>query len=296
MRILVTGGAGFIGSRLVRRLAERGDTVVVLDSLEGGSLENLGSVEDKIEFVKADVRDATVVDDAARGVDAIFHLAAQVSVPKSIEDPLKDAEINILGTVNLLNAALREKIKKFVFFSSAAVYGDPTEFPIKENSLINPISPYGMSKLAAETYCGTFAKLHGLNCVAFRTFNVCGNGGMGVLFKFVQAVKEGKPIAVYGDGEQSRDFIYVEDVVDGCVLALEKNCGGVYNLATGVEITVNELVSMLGKVAGKDVEVEKIDEMEGDIKRSIADITRIKQDLGFEPRHMVEDAIKEMLK
>ncbi|MFH1424473.1 MAG: NAD-dependent epimerase/dehydratase family protein [archaeon] len=291
MKVLVTGGAGFVGSYVVRKLAENGHDVAVFDSLA-----KEGTVASDVKFIRGDITNASDVNAAFKGREGIIHLAAQTQVQESIKNPVKDATINILGTLNCLNAAVNSTVEKFVSFSSAAAYGEPKELPLKEETPCEPISPYGASKLATETYCNAFSKIHNLDTIVLRPFNIYGKGGGGVIPLFLGRIQNEESFTMYGDGTQTRDYIYVEDIVNGCILALEKGKRGVYNIGTGIETSLNELIETMGKVTGKKPDVKLGEHLEGDIQRSVADIIKIKKDLGFEPKYSLEDGLREMVK
>jgi UDP-glucose 4-epimerase len=290
--ILVTGGAGFIGSHLVALLLEKGHSVRVFDNLATGKQEN---IPPKAEFFKGDITNTEDVKKASESVDTIFHLAAQVYVPLSLENPVRDAEINILGTLNLLE---QNRDALFVYTSSAAVYGNTKEIPVKENAPIVPLSPYGVSKRIGEQCFALYRQLYGTKYAVTRTFNAYGPGQdpsnpySGVISKFIDAAGRGEPLTIYGDGKQTRDFVYVGDVCDALVTCLGKE--GTYNIGTGKETTLNELAELVKKVSGKDAQIVHEKEREGDILHSCADISRIKA-LGWSPKTTLEHGLKSMM-
>ncbi|MGB9854638.1 MAG: SDR family NAD(P)-dependent oxidoreductase, partial [Candidatus Bathyarchaeales archaeon] len=254
MRVLVTGGAGFIGSHVVDRLLREGFDVVVLDSLRSGSLSNIGyhMGDDNFEFIRGDIRDAGLVGDLVRDVDYVVHLAALVSVPESVRDPDLAYDINVKGTLNLLKASVDCGVKRFVYASSCAVYGNAERLPIKEDCLTRPELPYGFSKLTAENYVRKYFEDFGLETVCLRYFNVYGlrqaySDYSGVITQFLNCIERGFPLVVFGDGEQTRDFVYVDDVVEANLLALKcgKAAGEVFNIGTGVAVSINQLVNTL---------------------------------------------------
>lgn len=303
-KILVTGGAGFIGSHLVNALVEKGHVVSVIDNLSSAkviSLNRLQKVKDKIEYIEDDIRNFDVLKKLAAGKDIIYHLAAQSDVQTSILNPIEDAEVNIFGTLNVLRAAHMCSVPRVVFFSSAAVYGDIKKLPIKEDLPANPISPYGLSKYAAEQYCKYFADYFNLEAFALRTFNVYGEGSAGVIYKFIDEIKRGGKIIIYGNGKQTRDFLSVHDVVLCCVKLLDAKVKGtekfhLYNLANGKEISVNEIVKILKQLSRKEFKVEYTGQRSGDIQRSLASIDKIKKELNFRPKVLLKEGIKELVK
>lgn len=296
-KYLVTGGAGFIGSNLVDALVERGHEVVVLDDLSTGNTKNLEKAGPSIRFIEGDIRDAAVCLEAAEGCDGIYHEAALVSVPQSIEAPRDNHEINITGTLNVLEAARRQGVGRVVFASSAANYGDNPELPKREDMLPEPKSPYALAKIAGEHYLSNYAEHFGIKAVALRYFNVFGprqnpsSPYSGVISIFVDRVSQGRKVTIYGDGEQTRDFVNIADVVQANLLAMGvepgavEECGfNVYNAATNRQTSLLDLLSTLEEICGSEVEREFAGERGGDIKHSLADISRIRAGLGYVPR------------
>lgn len=300
MRALVTGGAGFIGSHIVRRLLSIGYDVRVIDNLATGRLSNLDEVIGDIEFFEVDIRDADAVHGAAHECDAVIHLAALPSVPRSIADPSASHETNATGTLNVLNAARDAGAKRLVFASSSSIYGSVRELPKVETMRPLPIAPYAVAKLAAESYCRSFHEVYGLETVALRYFNVFGprqnpdSEYAAVVPKFIRAFQQGESPVIFGDGLQSRDFTYVENVVNANVAAIETpGVGGrVYNIACGQGITLNEIAERLRTEVGADVEIEHGPERKGDIRHSMADISAARADLGYEPSVTLEEGIR----
>jgi nucleoside-diphosphate-sugar epimerase len=258
--VLVTGGAGFVGSNLVRGLLERGDRVRVLDDLSTGRLENLAPVRADIEFVEGDVRRPEDTGAACRGIDVVFHEAAMPSVIRSLAEPIACAEVNLMGTLNVLVAARDHGVRRVVVASSSSIYGNGTTLPRSEGDRPDPRSPYAVSKLAAEQSATTFTRVHGLDTVVLRYFNVYGPGQnaesryAAVVPRFLRAAAAGEPVTIYGDGTQSRDFTFVDDVVEANLLAggAEDASGAVLNIAAGRSWTVSELAAMVGDVLGID--------------------------------------------
>lgn len=305
MRVLVTGGAGFIGSHLVDALVARGDTVTVLDNLSNGSMDNLKNHTNNpgFQFIQGDIRDAKAIENAVAGVDAIIHEAAMISVPLSIEDPELAHSVNSEGTQALLKASLERGVKRFVYASSCAVYGEQAKLPISEDTSPNPLSPYARSKLVAEQSCRTFYELEGLKTVCLRYFNVYGarqtGEYAGVMTKFMERLRTNRGPVIYGDGEQTRDFIYVGDVVDATLLALEREgvAGKTLNVGTGKATSINELCGIFLRLTGK-TELEPTYEAprSGDIRHSQADIANIKKLLGYEPKVSLEQGVEKLLR
>lgn len=299
MRALVTGGAGFIGSHIVDALVSRGHSVRVLDNFSAGKRDNLSATEGKIEIVEADVRDAPQLDFYVAGSDVVFHEAAIVSVPYSIEHPQETHDVNLQGTLNVLQAARRHGVKRVVFASSAAVYGQEPTLPKKESMALEPVSPYGVEKAASEHYLFAWSKTFGIETLALRYFNVFGprqdpsSPYSGVISIFMTRAIEGKKAQIYGDGEQSRDFVYVGDVAAANVRAAEAEgiSGNVYNVGAGKRTTLNELASLVAKVTGKEFSPKHEAARTGDIVHSLADISRTKKDLAWAPEVDVEEGL-----
>ena len=299
MRVLVTGGAGFIGSHLVDRLVARGDQVSVIDSFSTGKRENLTHHGDRITVHEADVRDAAAVDRAIEGCELVFHEAAVVSVPYSVDHPQETHDVNIQGTLNVLLAARKNRVRRVVFASSAAVYGDEPTLPKCESMVPEPIAPYGVEKLTSEHYLRTFARLYDVETVALRYFNVFGprqdpsSPYSGVISVFVQRLLAGAPVTIFGDGLQSRDFVYVADVVDANLLAgsTKGASGRVYNVARGERTTLLELAAMLGKIMGNETGPTLAAERAGDIRHSHAAIDRARGELAYGPRVALETGL-----
>jgi UDP-N-acetylglucosamine/UDP-N-acetyl-alpha-D-glucosaminouronate 4-epimerase len=299
-RVLVTGGGGFIGSNLARRLLERGDDVRVLDNFSTGNRRNLADVADELEIVEGELRSYERVHNATRGVEIVYHQGALPSVPRSVQDPLTTSAVNIEGTLNVLMAARDEGVRRVVFASSSSVYGNSGTLPRVESQFLDPISPYAVSKLAAERYCVSCARVYGLETVTLRYFNVFGPGQdptsqyAAVVPRFIAAIDAGDPVPIHGDGEQSRDFTYVDNVVEANVLAAEASeaSGHVLNIATGEPRTVNELADTIGEVLGKPVEKEYLPERTGDVRDSWADVSAARRQLGWEARVALEEGLR----
>jgi UDP-glucose 4-epimerase len=293
MRTLVTGGSGFIGSNLVDALVDRGDEVTVVDDLSTGRRENLAAaVERGAELVELDIRDSQALRDVVtrRAPEAIFHLAAQIDVRRSVADPAADARINIEGTVNVLSAALDAGGLRVINTSSGgAIYGEGRFLPATEDHPAAPEAPYGQSKLAAEGYCELFTRNYGLSTVSLRYGNVFGPrqdplGEAGVIAIFCGKILEGGQPTIYGDGLQTRDYIYVSDVVEANLLALESGAQGPFNIGTGVATSVLDLVDALGEHADGPFEAVMAPERQGEIKHIVLDTSRARDELGWEPK------------
>jgi nucleoside-diphosphate-sugar epimerase len=306
--ILVTGGAGFIGSHIVDKLMEEGFDVTVIDNLETGRLENIAHHENKkdFHFVRGDIRDFDLVKETMRDIDAVFHEAALASVTRSVKDPILTNEINVGGTLNLLKASSDLGVKRFVFASSAAIYGD-AKSPLKKEDIVpNPTSPYGVSKLAAENYVRVFYKAYGLETVCLRFFNVYGprqnvdiHGSYGgAISIFLNRILKGLPPIIYGDGKQTRDFVYVEDVVEANILALKKKNarGEVFNIATGKKISVNQVAEALKDIMNrKDLKTIYADPRPTDIRHGYADIGKAKKILGYNSKFSTKEGLTELV-
>lgn len=299
-RVLVTGGAGFIGSNLVRALLDRGDEVRVLDNFSTGLRENLTDLEQDVEIVEGELRSYERVHNATRGVELVFHEGALPSVPRSVQDPLTTGAVNVEGTLNVLLAARDEGVRRVVFASSSSVYGNGAPLPQREDATPDPIAPYGVAKLAAERYCVSFSRVYSIETVALRYFNVFGprqNPGSqyaAAVVKFIAAVAAGEPVPIYGDGESSRDFTYVGNVIDANLLAADAEVanGRVLNVAAGEPHTVNELADRIGDVLDRPVEKQYLPPRTGDIRASWADISAARELLGYEPRVGFEEGLR----
>jgi len=300
MHYLVTGGAGFIGSNIVDELIRRGQRVTVLDDLSAGKEENLSSVKDKIEFIRGSFVDLPTAQTACRGVDYVIHLGARTSVPRSVKDPLETNRINVDGTLNVLVAARDAQVRRVVFAASSSAYGETPTLPKVETMPPAPISPYGVSKLVGEMYLQVFGRVYGLENASLRYFNVFGprqdpsSQYSGVLSRFMLAILEEEQPIVYGDGEQSRDFTYVDNVVDATLRACEAPgaSGLVFNVGTGSRITLNQTLKLLEKISGKPLRAKYDPPRAGDILHSQADISLGRQVLGYEPRVDFEEGLR----
>jgi UDP-glucose 4-epimerase len=299
MRYLVTGGAGFIGSNTVDELVRRGHSVVVLDDISSGKEDNLAEIRNKITFIKGSITDIEVVRKAMHEAEYVLHLAARTSVPRSVKDPIETNKINIDGTLNVLVAAKELKVKRVVFAASSSAYGETATLPKVETMQPEPISPYGVTKYVGELYGQTFGRCYGLENVALRYFNIFGprqdpgSPYSGVLAKFCAAYLEDTPPVVFGDGEQTRDFTYVENAVQVNLLACEapNASGKVFNVGVGGRISLNEVLRELGKITGKTLEAKYEAPRDGDIRDSQADISQAREILGYEPKVTFEEGL-----
>src|SRR5216683_4967903 len=301
-KYLVTGAAGFIGSSLVRALLERGEEIRGIDNFDTGRRENLAEVLHRMDFREADILDLDAMHKACSGVDYVLHQAAIPSVPKSVLDPLGSNRANIVGTVNLLVAARDAKVKRVVYAASSSAYGDTPTLPKHEGMTPNPISPYAVAKLASEHYMISFYRCYGLETVALRYFNIFGprqdpsSPYSGVLAKFITQMLSGKQPTMFGDGEQSRDFTYIDNAVDANLLACKapasQVAGKVFNVATGRRITLNETFKLLQGLTSYSGTPIYGEERGGDIKHSLADISLAEQHLGYKPKVNFEDGLK----
>jgi len=292
MRYLVTGGAGFIGSSIVEELVRRGHSVVVLDDLSAGKEVNLAAVRDKIHVRLGSITDLAVIREACAGADYVIHLAARTSVPRSVKDPIESNQVNIDGTLNVLVAARDAKVRRFVYAASSAAYGETPALPKVESMPPAPISPYGLTKYVGELYAQVFGRVYGLENACVRYFNVFGprqdptSQYSGVLSRFMLAILEGQNPVIYGDGEQSRDFTYIENIVDETLRACETKdaSGRVFNGGTGERITLNQVLQQLETITGKKIVAKYEPARNGDIRDSQADVSLARSVLGYEPK------------
>jgi UDP-glucose 4-epimerase len=297
--VLVTGGAGFIGSNLVRDLLERGDSVRVLDNFSTGNQENLASLD--VEVVEGELRSYERVHNAVRGCEVVFHLGALGSVPRSVQDPLTSSAVNVEGTLNVLLAARDEGVRRVVYSSSSAVYGSTGELPRTESMASDPISPYGVAKLAAERYCVSFSRVYeSFESVVLRYFNVFGprqsplSQYAAVIPLFITAIAQGEPVTIHGDGEQSRDFTYDANVVDATLRAADAATasGRIFNIAAGSPASVNEVADTIGRILDRPVSRLEAPPRTGDIRDSWADVSAARDRLGYEPSVGLEDGLR----
>jgi len=290
-KFLVTGGAGFIGCNITAKLVEQGCFVRVIDNLLTGKKSNLDDVIDKIEFIEADMGDIEVAKQAMKDIDVVLHQGALPSVPRSVEDPAATHKHCVDATFNLLLAARDAEIKRFVYAASSSAYGDTPTLPKVETMLTRPLSPYAAAKLMGEYYCSVFCNVYGLETISLRYFNVFGlhqdpkSQYAAAIPAFVTSILQDKSPTIYGDGEQSRDFTYIDNVVEANLLAAgaEKTQGQVINIACGESITVNEIIDIINNLLGKDIKSTYTDSRPGDVKHSLADITLAEKVIGYKP-------------
>ncbi len=300
---LVTGGSGFIGSHLVEGLLARGYAVRVLDNFATGRRDNIKHLSDKIELIEGDIRNLTTVHTAMRQVEVVFHHAALPSVPRSVEHPEESNAVNIAGTLNVLIGARDAKVKRLVYASSSSVYGDSPELPKVETMTPNPLSPYAVAKLAAEHYARIFQQLYGLSTVTLRYFNVFGprqdptTQYAGVIAKFISCALAGSPYPVQGDGEQSRDFTYVENVVRANLAAADAPMNGaqVLNIAVGARTTINQIPTLLNELTGQKLATQHGPPRAGDVRHSLANIERATELLDYAPTIDLREGLRRTL-
>jgi UDP-glucose 4-epimerase len=300
VKALVTGGGGFIGSNVVRALLARGDDVRVLDNFSTGSRGNLTGLDSDVQLVEGDLRSYERVHAAVRGAEVVFHQGALPSVPRSVQDPLTTTAVNIEGTLNVLLAARDEGVRRIVNASSSSVYGNGGTLPRVETQAPDPISPYAVAKLAAERFCTSFSRVYGMEIVSLRYFNVFGprqdptSQYAAVVPRFIRTIADGEPVTIYGDGEQSRDFTFVDNVVAANLLAADApGIGGeILNVATGASVTVNALADAIGELLDKPVEKSYEPAREGDVLASWADVSEARRLLGFEPQVDFDDGLR----
>jgi nucleoside-diphosphate-sugar epimerase len=300
MRYLVTGGAGFIGSNTVDELVRRGHSVVVLDDLSAGKEENLTEIRNKITFVKGSINDLETLQKVMHQADYVIHLAARTSVPRSVKDPIETNRINVDGTLNVLVAARDNKVKRVVYAASSSAYGETPVLPKVETMQPKPISPYGVSKYVGELYAQTFGRCYGLENVCVRYFNIFGprqdpdSPYSGVLSRFATAFLDGTQPTIFGDGNQTRDFTYVDNAVQANLQACEAAgaVGSVFNVGTGHAISLNQVLELFSKLSGKKLQTVYDPPREGDIRDSLADISRAKEVLGYEPTVLFEEGLR----
>jgi nucleoside-diphosphate-sugar epimerase len=299
-KYLITGGAGFIGSNLARRLVGQGDQVTVLDDFSTGKRDNLHDLRSAVRVIEGDICDIKTVRQATEGVDYVLHHAAVVSVPRSVEDPLRANSVNVDGTLNCLMAARDEGVKRFIFAASSSAYGDTPNLPKREDMISQPLSPYGVSKLVGEMYCKVFNDVYGLETVSLRYFNIFGpyqdptSQYAAVVPIFITRLLKAQSPIVYGDGEQSRDFTYIENAVEANLLAVrsDRAAGRVVNVACGSRYTLNELLRNLKRLTRSGVEPTYSDPRPGDIKHSQGDMSTARELLGYEPSISFEEGLR----
>ena len=302
MRVLVTGGGGFIGSHLVERLLALGHEVRVLDSFATGRRENIAHLTE-VDLVEGDIQSYERAHVATRDCGAVFHQAALPSVPRSVQDPLMTNVANVTGSLNLLLAARDNGVRRVVYASSSSVYGPTDVLPKEESQRPSPISPYAVSKLAGEGYCHAFSSIYGLECIALRYFNVFGprqdptSQYSAVIPRFIAAGLEGRRPTIFGDGEQSRDFTYIDNIVEANLLAMESDegVGQVFNVACGERVTLNQVVAHLSDALGVPLEADYLPPRKGDVRHSHADVARARTMLGYEPSVLFAEGLRRTL-
>jgi UDP-glucose 4-epimerase len=301
-RVIVTGGAGFIGSNLTDELAKT-DEVLVIDDLSTGTAANIGEAvrRDNVKFSQVSILDQEAISGLFRGADFVFHQAAMPSVSRSVENPVLVNEVNIRGTLNVLMAARDHKVKKVMFASSSSVYGDTEVLPKEESMLPRPQSPYAVTKITGEYYCQAFQKVYGLATVCLRYFNVYGprqnphSQYSAAIPRFITQVMQGKPPIIYGDGEQTRDFTYVKDVVRANILAARSDATGVFNIGTGARVSINDLARSISRLIGKDVSPSHQSPRAGDVRDSLASIDRARA-FDYKPQYTLDAGLEETIR
>jgi len=300
-KIIVTGGAGFIGSRLAEEIANRGYYVIILDDLSTGRMKNIADVlaGGKGEFIQGSITDVPLLQRLFQGVLYVFHLAAIPSVTRSIENPQASHEVNATGTLNMLSAARDNDVKKIIYASSSSVYGDTPTLPKREEMLPNPQSPYAVSKLTGEYYCRVFQEVYGLPSVCLRYFNIYGPGQdpespyAAVIPKFIRRIYEGNTPVIFGDGEQTRDFTFVKDATEANILAAESGATGIFNIGRSESVTINQLAQLTIRLIGKEgIEPVHKEPRLGDIRHSLADISKARA-FGYNPKYSLEEGLRE---
>ena len=302
-QIVVTGGAGFIGSHLAEKLVDRGYDVTVLDDLSTGKMENIAALVEKktVRFVKGSITDLSLLREVFQGIDAVFHEGALSRVPRSVNDPLTCNEVNITGTLNVLMAARDTKVKKVIYASSSSVYGETDRLPETEDLPTNPLSPYALGKLAGEMYCEIFRHIYGVPTVSLRYFNVYGtrldpeSNYATAIPVFINRVARGLPPVIFGDGEQTRDFTYIEDVVQANLTFLENEAEGVFNIGSGERVSVNYLAEQVIGILGKTMKPEYQPPRPGDPKHTLADISRARS-FGYDPKWPLARGLRELIR
>jgi nucleoside-diphosphate-sugar epimerase len=297
---LVTGGAGFIGTHLVEELLRRGEKVRVLDNFSTGKRENVEHFADRIELIEGDIRSHRIVREAVESVDFVLHQGALPSVPRSINDPITTNEVNVTGTLNILDAAKDAGVERVVYASSSSVYGPDPILPVREDMNPNPVSPYAVAKLTGEKYCRVFSKVYGLETVALRYFNIFGPGQdpksqySAFIPLFVVGILEGQELTIHGDGFQAKDFTYVSNVVEANLLAAKAEgvSGEVFNVGCGASTSVNEVVAHLHKIIGNEGNIIYGAARAGDVPQSLAAIDKAREKLGYEPRVRIKEGLE----
>ena len=301
-KVVVTGGAGFIGSHLADALASRGYYVIILDDLSTGRLENISGLlkKNEAEFIRGSITDLPLLQRLFQNVDYVFHQAALAGVSLSIEDPLATNEVNIKGTLNVLMAAKKNKVRKVIYASSSSIYGDTPTLPKREDMPPNPLSPYALTKFTSEYYCRIFCQIYGLATVCLRYFNVYGprqdpqSQYAAVISAFISRISQDLPPVIFGDGEQSRDFTFIQDVVQANILVAENNAEGIYNIGGGKNISLNQLVEIILAIMQKKLKPVYQQPRQGDVRHSLADISKARR-FGYKSERTLEEGLKETI-
>jgi UDP-glucose 4-epimerase len=302
MTYLVTGGAGFVGSHLIERLLEEDQNVICLDNFSTGKRTNLESFKNKISVIEGDILDKKIVQKAIDQVDHVFHLAAQISVNHSVRDPVFDAKVNIEGMINLLEASSQASVKRFIYISTGgAIYGEPQHLPASESTPEKPISPYGLSKLVGEKYLHWYHKIHGLSFSILRPANIYGPrqdplGEAGVISIFLGNAKKRLPLKIFGDGTDTRDYVFVKDVTDACIMAMEASVIDTFNIGTGIQTNLLELANIIEKTMQISVDKKFEKPRPGDVKHISLDISKAQKVLNWAPKINLEKGINETWK
>lgn len=301
---LVTGGSGFIGSHIIEALLNKGEKVKAIDNFSTGNKENLKAIINDIELIEGDITDDQVLKQAIKGVDIIFHQAAVPSVPKSIKDPIKSNHVNVSGTLQLLHTAMENGVSRFIYAASSSAYGNSTILPKQEDMIATPLSPYAVSKYTGELYCKVFYEIYGLETISLRYFNVFGPKQdadaeyAAVIPKFIQSILVNQLPTIYGDGTQSRDFTYIENVVSANLLAAQASqlSGEVINVGSGKSIDLNNLVTRISRIVGKQIKPVYAEKRQGDVEHSLADIQRAYKLIGYKPIISFEEGLRKTIK
>lgn len=303
MKILVTGGAGFVGRHLANSFLDENHTVTIFDNLSNSAMSKVSNIlKNGALFVKGDITDYKSILKHTRNVDFVIHLAAKINVNESVMFPELTHAVNVTGTLNLLRACVKNDVERIITASSAAVYGNSTKFPLSENSQTIPISPYGASKLAIEHYLQAFSKSYGINSISLRFFNIYGMGQSlayaGVIEKFMERIQKNKPLVIYGDGKNTRDFISIGDIIRAVNLAMKKitgKKGNIYNIATNKSISINELAKLMLSISKKRLAIVHENPKKGDIKHSQASIGLAKKELGYAPKILLREGLENLM-
>jgi len=303
MKIFVTGGSGFIGKYLIRKLQNEHELIIYENFSNSSEEDFLNLLKNNVSLIKGDMTNFSLLKKSLMKVDLVIHLAAKIDILESITHPNDTHKINVEGSLNILRCCVENNIKNFISASSAAVYGNPTEIPVSEKTVPNPVSPYGAEKLSLEFYAKAFANAYDMNCISLRFFNVYGKGQSneyaGVITKFMEKIHSNQPLTIFGNGENTRDFIHIDDLVDGIVKSISNidgKKGNVYNLASGVSTSVKELAELMILISKKNLKLNFIDSRPGDLLHSLALIELAKKELGFEPKISLEDGLTLFMK